>query len=453
MQAGACSARRSTGSCPRFCPTTALVGQRPAGDVDEPGDHRRDGRRRRHRACLTSTASLGWAALLLAVRLGARLAAALGIPRVPVARAEGGWRRPSARLVGHAADRILRLAIMGQVFVWSIASLVPPPVLAYAKGTWTCRRAIDGVADGGDRHRHRGGLLRGGPAVGVQGRIRPGSPGGAGTDDHDTGLRPDRPGLAGTMLLMALMGFSAGLVFVPLNALHPVAGTGRRRGAGDRAGATCSSTAACSRGRSWRWATAPGRHLGGGRFSVPRAVLAVGTLWALWLVPDAFLRFVLIMLADTLYGLRVMGRANVSEQGPRTVDAEPRLVRRRPVRDRHDRPADPVRRLCRVFQAAVPGPVPPHHGGDPDCRPWRPQDDSARPFARPAGIDNGELVCIFPEGQITRTGMTLPFQRGLERIVKGRDVPIIPVHIDRATSSVFSPMRKSRLPERAFRCR
>ena len=59
-------------------------------------------------------------------------------------------------------------------------------------------------------------------------------------------------------------------------------------------------------------------------------------------------------------------------------------------------------------------------------------------------LDDGELVCIFPEGQITRTGMTAPFQRGLERIVKGRDVPIIPVHIDRATASIFSPMHASR---------
>lgn len=63
-------------------------------------------------------------------------------------------------------------------------------------------------------------------------------------------------------------------------------------------------------------------------------------------------------------------------------------------------------------------------------------------------LDEGELVCIFPEGQITRTGMTLPFQRGLERIVKGREVPIIPVHLDRATSSVFSPVRRSWIPER-----
>src|SRR5262249_28091111 len=63
-------------------------------------------------------------------------------------------------------------------------------------------------------------------------------------------------------------------------------------------------------------------------------------------------------------------------------------------------------------------------------------------------LDNGELVCIFPEGQITRTGMPLPFQRGMERIVKGRDVSVIPVHIDRATASVFSPMQKRTLPER-----
>ena len=36
-------------------------------------------------------------------------------------------------------------------------------------------------------------------------------------------------------------------------------------------------------------------------------------------------------------------------------------------------------------------------------------------------LDAGELVCLFPEGQITRTGVMTPFQRGLERIVKGRD--------------------------------
>jgi len=46
-------------------------------------------------------------------------------------------------------------------------------------------------------------------------------------------------------------------------------------------------------------------------------------------------------------------------------------------------------------------------------------------------IDKGELVCIFPEGQITRTGTLLPFRRGYERIMKGRAAPIIPIHLDR----------------------
>jgi acyl-[acyl-carrier-protein]-phospholipid O-acyltransferase/long-chain-fatty-acid--[acyl-carrier-protein] ligase len=53
-------------------------------------------------------------------------------------------------------------------------------------------------------------------------------------------------------------------------------------------------------------------------------------------------------------------------------------------------------------------------------------------------LDQGELVCIFPEGQLTRTGMLLPFRRGFERLARGRPVPIIPVHLDRVWGSIFS---------------
>jgi acyl-[acyl-carrier-protein]-phospholipid O-acyltransferase/long-chain-fatty-acid--[acyl-carrier-protein] ligase len=45
-------------------------------------------------------------------------------------------------------------------------------------------------------------------------------------------------------------------------------------------------------------------------------------------------------------------------------------------------------------------------------------------------LRNDEIVCIFAEGQITRTGQMLPFRRGLERIMKGVEVPIIPVNLD-----------------------
>jgi len=50
----------------------------------------------------------------------------------------------------------------------------------------------------------------------------------------------------------------------------------------------------------------------------------------------------------------------------------------------------------------------------------------------------GELVCIFPEGQMTRIGQMMPFRRGMERILKGVDVPVIPVHIDGIWGSIFS---------------
>jgi acyl-[acyl-carrier-protein]-phospholipid O-acyltransferase/long-chain-fatty-acid--[acyl-carrier-protein] ligase len=63
-------------------------------------------------------------------------------------------------------------------------------------------------------------------------------------------------------------------------------------------------------------------------------------------------------------------------------------------------------------------------------------------------LDQGELVCIFPEGQLTRTGMMSPFQRGFQRIVKGHSTPIIPIHLDRLESSIFSPISRRRLPRR-----
>ena len=50
----------------------------------------------------------------------------------------------------------------------------------------------------------------------------------------------------------------------------------------------------------------------------------------------------------------------------------------------------------------------------------------------------GHVVCIFAEGAISRTGNLLPFKRGLEQIVEGLDVPVIPVHLDRLWGSIFS---------------
>ncbi len=55
-------------------------------------------------------------------------------------------------------------------------------------------------------------------------------------------------------------------------------------------------------------------------------------------------------------------------------------------------------------------------------------------------LDAGELVCIFPEATITRTGGMLPFHRGIERILKNAkgEVPIFPVYLNQVWGSIFS---------------
>ena len=53
-------------------------------------------------------------------------------------------------------------------------------------------------------------------------------------------------------------------------------------------------------------------------------------------------------------------------------------------------------------------------------------------------IKNGELVCMFPEGGLSRTGNTLRFNRGLEHIMRGLSEPIIPAYLDRTWDSIWS---------------
>src|SRR4051794_32688781 len=85
-----------------------------------------------------------------------------------------------------------------------------------------------------------------------------------------------------------------------------------------------------------------------------------------------------------------------------------------------------VRRLARWI-----GLIPVPYSGP---RAQRAMFDSCR-----KALDRGEVVAIFPEGQITRNGLTGRFHRGLEVILKGREhVPVVPVFLDNLWGSVFS---------------
>src|SRR5437899_1164619 len=53
-------------------------------------------------------------------------------------------------------------------------------------------------------------------------------------------------------------------------------------------------------------------------------------------------------------------------------------------------------------------------------------------------IAAGEIVCLFPEGQLTRSGTLLRLRRGYELIAQHANAPVVPVWLDRLWGSVFS---------------
>jgi acyl-[acyl-carrier-protein]-phospholipid O-acyltransferase/long-chain-fatty-acid--[acyl-carrier-protein] ligase len=53
-------------------------------------------------------------------------------------------------------------------------------------------------------------------------------------------------------------------------------------------------------------------------------------------------------------------------------------------------------------------------------------------------LRKGDAVCLFPEGQITRTGMVNGLQKGFELMARHGDAPVLPVFLDGMYGSMFS---------------
>src|SRR5256886_4272861 len=52
-------------------------------------------------------------------------------------------------------------------------------------------------------------------------------------------------------------------------------------------------------------------------------------------------------------------------------------------------------------------------------------------------IAEGEIVCLFPEGQLERAGTLLRLRRGYELIARHAKAPIVPVWLDQLWGSIF----------------
>lgn len=53
-------------------------------------------------------------------------------------------------------------------------------------------------------------------------------------------------------------------------------------------------------------------------------------------------------------------------------------------------------------------------------------------------IRAGEVVCVFPEGELSRSGMLLRLRRGYEVIAHHAEAPVVPVWLDQLWGSIFS---------------
>jgi acyl-[acyl-carrier-protein]-phospholipid O-acyltransferase/long-chain-fatty-acid--[acyl-carrier-protein] ligase len=53
-------------------------------------------------------------------------------------------------------------------------------------------------------------------------------------------------------------------------------------------------------------------------------------------------------------------------------------------------------------------------------------------------LQNGEIVCIFPEGNITRSGQMQEFRPGFLAILKDTEAPLVPAYLDGLWGTIFS---------------
>ena len=68
-------------------------------------------------------------------------------------------------------------------------------------------------------------------------------------------------------------------------------------------------------------------------------------------------------------------------------------------------------------------------------------------------LEEGHLVCIFPEGQLTRTGCMNEFKRGFEMIARKASFPVLPASMDGLWGSIFSFERKKFIYKIPYRVR
>ena len=186
--------------------------------------------------------------------------------------------------------------------------------------------------------------------------------------------------------------------------------------------------------------------------TIPQIFLAVGIANAVvagyifLIVPEYLLRFFAFVLSRLVYRFKVTHDEHLPNTGAAVlvcnhvsfVDAVLLMAASpRPIRFLMDAQIFRIPVLGWLFKLAKAIPIAPQKT-DPGTY-------EAAFIAARAVLADGEMVCIFPEGSITRDGSLQPFKGGVMKLMEGQpDVPVIPMALGHLWGSFFSRIEGGR---------
>ncbi|HSX61919.1 MAG TPA: MFS transporter [Tahibacter sp.] len=193
--------------------------------------------------------------------------------------------------------------------------------------------------------------------------------------------------------------------------------------------------------------------------SIPQLLLAtalmnaVVAIYIYTLVPEFLMRFLSWILVNTLYRIRLDGIDRIPDEGPALlvcnhVSFMDALIIggsvRRPVRFVMYYKIFNIPLLSFIFRTAKAIPIA-GYKENPELL--------AKAFEEvDKELAEGNLVCIFPEGGLTKDGEIAEFKSGVEKILERRPVPVVPLALRGLWGSIFSrrdsALGRSRLPRR-----
>jgi hypothetical protein len=179
--------------------------------------------------------------------------------------------------------------------------------------------------------------------------------------------------------------------------------------------------------------------------SIPEIILITGILNAIvavyifTLVPEFIMRFLVWIMVNTLYRIKLKGLDKIPEEGAcvlvcNHVSFMDALIIagccRRPVRFVMDHRIFKTPILSFIFRTAKAIPI---ASAKENPELMNQAFDKVAEY-----LEEGEVVCIFPEGKITSTGDMLPFRGGIDKIIQRTPVPVVPMALSGLWGSFFS---------------